>query len=58
LNPLVSDEPWTRHVCTDDDQAPALDNEYDSDITVPPSGLVNEDVENHHGLYWKLLYAS
>jgi hypothetical protein len=29
-----------------------LDNEEDSDITVPPSGLANEDVENHHGLYW------
>jgi hypothetical protein len=29
-----------------------LDKEEYSDITIPPSGLANEDVNNHHGLYW------
>jgi hypothetical protein len=52
MNPLLSDEPWKIRACTDDYQSPVLDNEDDSDVTVPPSGLANEDVENHHGLHW------
>jgi hypothetical protein len=30
-----------------------FDTEEDSDIAVPPSGLANENVETHHGLYWQ-----
>jgi hypothetical protein len=41
LNPLVSDVPWTHHAHTDNDQSPAIDNNDDSDIKVPPSGLAN-----------------
>jgi hypothetical protein len=52
LNHLVSDKYWTLRARTDDDQSPVLDNKDNSDITVPPSGSANEDVENHHGLYW------
>jgi hypothetical protein len=51
-NPLFTDKPWTLRARTDDHKEPVLDNEEDSDITVPPSALANEDVENHHGLYW------
>jgi hypothetical protein len=50
-NPLFYDEPWTRHARTDDDEDPVFDNEEDSDIAVLPSGLANENIETHHGLY-------
>jgi hypothetical protein len=30
-----------------------FDNEEDSDIAVPLSGLANENIETHHGLYWQ-----
>jgi hypothetical protein len=52
-NPFFSDEPWTRRARIDDDEDPVSDNEEDSDISVPLSGLVNENVETHHGLYWQ-----
>jgi hypothetical protein len=52
-HPLVSDEPWTHHARTDDNEYPVFDNEEDSDIKIPPSGLANKNVENHHGLYWQ-----
>jgi hypothetical protein len=50
-NPLVSDESLTRHARTDDDEDPVF--EEDSDIAIPPSGLANEIVKNHHGVYWQ-----
>jgi hypothetical protein len=45
-NPLVSDEPWTSHACTDDDEDPVFDNEEDSDIAILLSDLAIENVEN------------
>jgi hypothetical protein len=48
---LFTDEPWTLRARTDDHEEPVLDNAEDSDISVPPPGLANEDVENHHGFY-------
>jgi hypothetical protein len=53
INPLFSDEPWTRRVRTDDDKDPVFDNEEDSDIAVPLSGLANENVKTPNGLYWQ-----
>jgi hypothetical protein len=51
INSLVTKELWTPRARTDDDQAHVLDNENESDITVLPSSLSNEDVDSHHGLY-------
>jgi hypothetical protein len=52
-NPLFSDEPWTHRARTDNDEDPVFENEEDSDIAFPPSGLANENVKTHHGLYWQ-----
>jgi hypothetical protein len=49
---LSNDEPWTLRARTYDHLEPVIDTEEDNDITVPPSGLANEDVESHPGLYW------
>jgi hypothetical protein len=51
---LFTGKPWTLRASTDDHEEPVLNNEDDNDITVPPSGLAIEDVDNHHGLYWNL----
>jgi hypothetical protein len=52
-NTLFSDEPLTHRARTDDDEDPVIDNEEYIDISVPPSGLANEKVDIHNGLYWQ-----
>jgi hypothetical protein len=47
-NPLFSDETWSRRELIDNDKYPVFDNEEDSDISVPHSGLENKNDETHH----------